>query len=111
MRNASWIVPVLAALAVVHFLAMFWCIRGGLDAANSDRIAFEAVAQPLQSNGAITAAGKDALEKNVAKRSVIHARVMYSYAVVHAVTALGFIAAIFVIRRRTNNSPSVSQRE
>ncbi|MBX3381469.1 MAG: hypothetical protein KF805_15345 [Phycisphaeraceae bacterium] len=108
MRNASWIAPVLAALAVFHLLGMIWCIRGGLDAANSDRIAFEAVAQPLQSSGAITAAGKDVLEQNVANRSVIHARVMFSYAVVHGVTALGFIAAFVIVRRRTNNSPSVS---
>ena len=110
MIKFPWILPALGALAIVHVLGMIWCIRGGLDAANSDRLAFQAVAQPLRTSDAITASGLDTLEQNVAKRSVIHARVMYSYAGVHAVTALGFAAAFFALRRTTRDSNPVFQR-
>ncbi|MBL8886409.1 MAG: hypothetical protein JNK16_07085 [Phycisphaerales bacterium] len=110
MMKFSWILPALAVLAIVHALGMFWCIRGGMDAADSDRLAFQAVAQPLRASDGITASALESLEQNVAKRSVIHARVMYSYAAVHAVTAIGFAAAFIALRRKSRDSIPVFQR-
>lgn len=98
------------ALCILHLLAMVWCIQGGMDAASSDRLAFQAVAQPLRASDGITAAALDTLEQNVARRSVIHGRVMFSYAVVHGITALGFAAAFIVLRRSARNSLPVFQR-
>lgn len=99
MSKAPWIVPALALLLVVHALGMIWCIKGGMEARESDRRALQAVIAPLRSSDAITAAGAKALEENGERRSVVHATVMFSYAAVHAVTALGFGAAIITIRR------------
>jgi len=110
MSKPSWILSALAGLAIAHGLGMIWCIRGGMDAASSDRLAFQAVAQPLRASEGITASALETLEQNVAKRSVIHARVMFSYAFVHAVTAIGFTGAFFALRRKTRNSVAADQR-
>lgn len=110
MAKFQGILPALAALAIIHALAMIWCIRGGMDAANSDRLAFQAVAQPLRASDGITSSAMDTLEQNVVKRSVIHAGVMYSYAAVHAVTAIGFAAAFIALRRKSRDSISAVQR-
>jgi len=101
MTKISWILPAVALLAIVHAIGMIWCIRGGMDAASSDRLAFQAVAQPLRASAGITAPALETLEQNVARRSVVHARVMYSYAAVHAATAMGFAAAFIALRRKS----------
>ncbi|MGH7245082.1 MAG: hypothetical protein ACREJD_16825 [Phycisphaerales bacterium] len=99
MSKFPWIVPALVVLLAVHVFGMIWCIKGGMEAKESDRRALQAVVQPLRASEAITPAGVQALEENGEPRSVIHATVMYSYAAVHGVTALALFAAVVAIRR------------
>jgi hypothetical protein len=110
MTKISWILPAIAVLAIVHGIGMIWCIRGGMDASNSDRLAFRTVSQPLRASDAISSSALETLERNVSKRSVIHARVMYSYAAAHGITALGFAAAFVALRRKTRDSIAAGQR-
>lgn len=91
---------VLGIFALVHAIAMLWCISGGLAARESDIAAFHAVASPLKDKADITDAGMTALQQNVEKRSAVHATVMFTYAVVHGLTAVAFgVASIAVYRK------------
>ncbi|MBS0191751.1 MAG: hypothetical protein U0573_11865 [Phycisphaerales bacterium] len=89
----------LGLLASLHAAGAVWCVTGALDARSSDLAAFHAVAGPLKEKGDISPAGMTALEQNVQRRSSVHATVMYSYAAVHTITAVGIVTAIATIRR------------
>lgn len=99
MNGFKPIVIVLSLLAALHAFGMVWCISGGLDAARSDSAAFHTVADPLKSKGDITDAGMAALVANVEKRSKVHATVMFSYAAVHGITAIGCAVGAVALRR------------
>ncbi len=94
----GWVIPLLVVLLIAHTAGAVWCLAGGMQAAESDRRHFEQVAGPLKSAGDMTAQGYESYGADVQKRSAIHAGVMYTYAVVHLITAGALAAALVTIR-------------
>ncbi|MFO0861779.1 MAG: hypothetical protein U0570_14620 [Phycisphaerales bacterium] len=99
MASSRLLLVALGLLASVHAVAVVWCITGGLDARASDMAAFRAVADPLRSKGEVSEVGMSTLERNVEKRSGVHATVMFTYAAVHAITAIALFAGVAALRR------------